>query len=49
MDERNKSVLAHGIDPIDEKKFRSLFNDALYLLDMKENEMIRFPEFSSKD
>lgn len=49
MDERNKSVLAHGIDPIDEKKFRSLFNDALCLLDMKENEMIRFPEFSSKD
>lgn len=49
MNERNESILAHGIVPMNEKKFRAIFDDALYLLDMKENEMIRFPEFTSKD
>lgn len=43
--ERNYSILAHGIRAIDYPKFRELFEDALYLLNLTESNLIRFPTF----
>jgi CRISPR-associated protein (TIGR02710 family) len=46
LDERNHSILAHGAKPMTQKQYRDLFEDALYLFDMKESELTSFPLFS---
>ncbi|HBM15072.1 MAG TPA: TIGR02710 family CRISPR-associated protein [Lentisphaeria bacterium] len=46
LTERNQSILAHGIQPMDKAKFDNLFLDALKILNISENELIKFPTFS---
>lgn len=46
LSERNKSILGHGMEPSNEKKFTNLFNDALYILGIEENKLPVFPTFS---
>ena len=46
LTERNKSILGHGMEPINEKKFLSLFNDALYILGIKDTQLPSFPKFN---
>jgi CRISPR-associated protein (TIGR02710 family) len=43
LDRRNRSILAHGLDPMDYEAFRAVFEDALYLLDIEESALWRFP------
>ena len=45
LEERNRSILAHGISPMDETKFKALFEDALFLLDITESQIPSFPKF----
>ena len=43
LTERNYSILGHGMQPSSKQKFRDLFNDALFILDIKEEELPVFP------
>lgn len=43
LDWRNQSVLGHGIMPMTEHKFMALFNDALCLMDLSEEQLVTFP------
>lgn len=43
MDQRNRSILAHGFDPMDRSKFEALFADALELLGVPESDLWQFP------
>ncbi|MFQ5741009.1 MAG: TIGR02710 family CRISPR-associated CARF protein [Acidobacteriota bacterium] len=43
LEQRNRSILAHGLQPIEAKHFRSLFEDALELLGIRESELPAFP------
>jgi len=40
---RNNSILAHGLDPIDEKNFRKLFDSVLEISETKEEDIPEFP------
>ncbi|HSW38824.1 MAG TPA: TIGR02710 family CRISPR-associated CARF protein, partial [Acidobacteriota bacterium] len=42
--ERNKSILAHGSQPISYQRYRDLFEDALYLLKIDESDLTQFPQ-----
>jgi hypothetical protein len=41
--ERNKSILAHGAQPMVYQRYRDLFEDALYLLKVEESTLTQFP------
>lgn len=41
--ERNKSILAHGAQPMTFQRYRDLFKDALYLLNIDEPSLTQFP------
>ena len=43
LNARNNSILAHGFNPIDEKKFRELFNLIVIIFEMKEEDIPEFP------
>jgi CRISPR-associated protein (TIGR02710 family) len=43
LDQRNRSILAHGFDPMDRAKFEALFADALELLGVPESDLWQFP------
>jgi len=40
---RNRSILGHGMEPIQGDQFRALFEDALYLRGIEESSLWRFP------
>lgn len=48
MGERNRSILGHGIQPMDEEKFKNLFADALFILNVKEDDIPQFPTISTR-
>jgi CRISPR-associated protein (TIGR02710 family) len=41
--ERNSSILAHGAQPMNNQRYRDLFEDARYLLDINESALTQFP------
>ncbi len=43
MDQRNRSILAHGFDPMDRDKFEALFADAVELLGVPPTDLWQFP------
>lgn len=44
---RNRSILAHGFDPMKEENFRDIFEDALYLLGASESDLWKFPRLAT--
>ncbi len=45
LTERNYSILGHGIQSINHNKFRDLFDDAIFLLNIEETSLPIFPVF----
>jgi len=45
LDHRNQSILAHGITPMKKEQFSALFEDALFLMNKREDDLIVFPRF----
>jgi CRISPR-associated protein (TIGR02710 family) len=45
LDERNRSILAHGVTPINSDKYIKLLESALCLMNIPESELISFPKF----
>jgi len=45
LDERNHSILAHGVKPMNDKIYRKLLENALSLMNLNESLLISFPEF----
>jgi CRISPR-associated protein (TIGR02710 family) len=41
--ERNNSILAHGSQPMNYERYRDLFQDALYILNINESAITQFP------
>lgn len=48
LGQRNKSILGHGFEPAGKKQFDDFFTLALALADIKETELVQFPEFSEQ-
>jgi CRISPR-associated protein (TIGR02710 family) len=44
IESRNLSVIVHGSNPLDKEKFEKAFNQALKFLDIKEEELPKFPK-----
>jgi len=45
LDERNHSILAHGVKPMNREKYRKLLKNALHLMNMDESQLMSFPKF----
>ena len=45
LNQRNRSILAHGTDAMKEKNFRRLFEESLRIADLREADLVQFPQF----
>jgi hypothetical protein len=45
LDARNYSILAHGLKPMNRGKYRELLENALDIMNLKESQLMSFPEF----
>lgn len=46
MDTRNSSILAHGLNPIEEKDYRSLLEFVIELCNLTEDKIVKFPKLT---